>query len=258
MVLLRKVSSALVQHSFWAYATSPSVYVARTCNDLNFQPNGAPWATGSGPSCYANQPTGKIYDMSGVRFASTGLFSGLAHLGGCTMTPSGERRVRLFKIGTATVFMLDAIRRFFGDFRPADLTIVVIELVFVVIVSAEWATREIRDCRKRRRQRRRQQEIDLRVRALRDALWKGQELQLRTPGSGDPYVAAWRQAVSNWGEETRVLLKSFSEHAETAFSLPMPSLPYITGSVGAVSEFVSLISHLNNLRGIIEKPDVYL
>src|SRR6266700_3437168 len=65
MVLLRKVSSALVQHSFWAYATSPSVYVARTCNDLNFQPNGAPWATGSGPSCYANQPTGKIYDMSG-------------------------------------------------------------------------------------------------------------------------------------------------------------------------------------------------
>ena len=174
------------------------------------------------------------------------------------MTPSGERRVRLFKIGTATVFMLDAIRRFFGDFRPADLTIVVIELVFVVIVSAEWATREIRDCRKRRRQRRRQQEIDLRVRALRDALWKGQELQLRTPGSGDPYVAAWRDAVSNWGEETRVLLKSFSEHAETAFSLPMPSLPYITGSVGAVSEFVSLISHLNNLRGIIEKPDVYL
>ena len=160
--------------------------------------------------------------------------------------------MRLFKIGTATVFMLDAIRRFFGDFRPADLTIVVIELVFVVIVSAEWATREIRDCRKRRRQRRRQQEIDLRVRALRDALWKGQELQLRTPGSGDPYVAAWRQAVSNWGEETRVLLKSFSAHAETAFLSP-----YITGSEGAVFEYISLMSRLDNLKGIIEKPDMY-
>jgi hypothetical protein len=96
-----------------------------------------------------------------------------------------------------------------------------------------------------------------RVAAMRDAMSRGQELQLCTPASGNPNVDEWAQAVSNWGEETRVLLKSFSAHAETAFLMQTPVSPFITSSIGALSEYISLISRLSNLRGIIEKPDVY-
>lgn len=81
-------------------------------------------------------------------------------------------------------------------------------------------------------------------------------MQRSTPGNGDPRVGEWAQAVSNWGEETRVLLNSFSAQAESAFLLQVGT-PYVTGSQGAVIEYVFLISGLNNLRGIIEKPDVY-
>ena len=154
--------------------------------------------------------------------------------------------------------MTYTICRLFEDVRPFDCLMLIIEVAVLVAILVFDIRAVRRERRHDREQRDRRTLVDQRVAALRDALSKGRELQLRTPGSGDPYVAAWRQAVSNWGEETRVLLKSFSEHAETVFSLPMPSLPYITGSVGAVSEFVSLISQLNNLQGIIEKPDVYL
>ena len=171
---------------------------------------------------------------------------------------SRGRRVRFIAFCINAISMTYTIYHLFEDARPFDWLMFSIEVavLFAILIFDIRAVR--RERRQDRERRERKALVDKRVAALRDALSKGQELQLRTPGSGDPYVAAWRDAVSNWGEETRRLLKSFSEHAETAFSLPMPSLPYITGSVGAVSEFVSLISHLNNLRGIIEKPDVYL
>ena len=96
-----------------------------------------------------------------------------------------------------------------------------------------------------------------RVAAMRDLMSKGQDLLLCSPPSGDPRVAEWAQAVSNWNEETRLLLKSYSAHAETAFLLRIPESPNRYGSIGAVFEYISLLSGMRNLRGIIEKPDVY-
>jgi hypothetical protein len=56
----------------WSYSSTPGTYVAKTCNDNSSGLNPlAPWATGSGPKCYANWGTDakgnplNIYDMSG-------------------------------------------------------------------------------------------------------------------------------------------------------------------------------------------------
>lgn len=109
----------------------------------------------------------------------------------------------------------------------------------------------------RRRTKTRGKLIAERVSAMRTAMSKGQELLLSTPGNGDPNVGKWAQAVSTWDGETRALLESFSAQAEAAFLLQVPISPYVTGSVGAPFDYLRLTTGLLNLRGIIERPDVY-
>lgn len=99
--------------------------------------------------------------------------------------------------------------------------------------------------------------IAQRVAAMRDAMSKGQNLVLCVPTSGEPTVSDWAQAVSNWTEETRLLLKSYSAHAETNFLHRTPQSPSNDGSIEPWFEYISLMSGLNNLRGIIERSDVY-
>jgi hypothetical protein len=50
----------------WSYATNATTYNAATCNGSgNTTGNGRAWASGTGPSCYANTTNGRLYDMSG-------------------------------------------------------------------------------------------------------------------------------------------------------------------------------------------------
>ena len=48
----------------WSFAANPNAYQPGVCNgaDTNL---GAPWASGSGPSCYASNVGGKVFDLSG-------------------------------------------------------------------------------------------------------------------------------------------------------------------------------------------------
>jgi hypothetical protein len=57
--------------SVWAFATNPTVYSngmgidnSLVCNGYD-QGLGAPWLTGAGASCFAAQPKGNVYDMTG-------------------------------------------------------------------------------------------------------------------------------------------------------------------------------------------------
>ena len=51
----------------------PTTYQGTVCNGADAGKTG-PWATGSGASCYANQPSGHIFDLSGnvVQFTQGG------------------------------------------------------------------------------------------------------------------------------------------------------------------------------------------
>jgi hypothetical protein len=170
---------------------------------------------------------------------------------------SRGRRLRFVVFFINAMSMTYTICCLFEDVRPFDWLMLVVE-VAVLLAILIFEVRAI--CRERhhdREQRDRRILVAQRVAALRDAMSKGQKLRLCTPGSGDPHVEEWAQAVTNWGEETRVLLESFSAHAGAVFVTQMSSSPHITGSEGALFEYISLISRLDNLRGIIEKPDVY-
>src|SRR2546428_2535998 len=171
---------------------------------------------------------------------------------------SRGRRLRFIAFCINAISMTYTICRLFEDVRPFDWLMLVIEVAVLVAILVFDIRAVRRERRHDREQRDRRTLVDQRVAALRDAMSKGQELRLSTPVSGNPHVAEWAQAVTNWGEETRVLLKSFSAHAEAAFLMQMSGSPYINGSIGATFEYISLISRLDNLRGIIEKPDVYL
>jgi len=48
----------------WAYASSPATFNGTTCNGYE-QTLLQPWVTGHGASCYANNPNGHVFDLSG-------------------------------------------------------------------------------------------------------------------------------------------------------------------------------------------------
>ena len=140
-----------------------------------------------------------------------------------------------------------------ADFRPADWVVIVIELLVLgVIVFEVWHSlaRERQDARRKKL-------VEQRIAEMREALSRGAELQHTVPGSGDPRVGGWAQAADRWGRETGSLLKSYSAQAETAFLHAANLLPIQYGSVGAAAEYTALLSRLNNLRGIMEKPEIY-
>ena len=48
----------------WSFASAPTSYSPLTCNGYDAG-EGLAWATGNGATCYANQPGGKVFDLSG-------------------------------------------------------------------------------------------------------------------------------------------------------------------------------------------------
>jgi len=61
----------------WAYASNPTGYQAATCNGADAAV-GAPWPTGSGAACYAKDPGGNVFDLSGnvAEWTATAVSSG--------------------------------------------------------------------------------------------------------------------------------------------------------------------------------------
>jgi len=92
------------------------------------------------------------------------------------------------------------------------------------------------------------------------SLLKGQALQQRAPkGPGITDAGRdWGKDVDLWEQETSHVLDSYSSQAVASFM-------YDSGIVGTVYPWVAdskhyagLVLHLQNLKSIMEKPDIYL
>jgi hypothetical protein len=160
--------------------------------------------------------------------------------------------------------MIDAIRRFFGELRPADWAIIIIELLFVGVVVAQWAL----DSHHKRHLARRRQDVYALVA-------KGQALVNSTPipsflaGEKAKFAGVeWVKAVDLWITETNQLLASLSKRASAAFMLISSSSGEDTRlydpAVGSfpVDEkqkecYQMLLSYLGNLKGIMENAETY-
>jgi hypothetical protein len=135
------------------------------------------------------------------------------------------------------------------------MTMLIIELLVLLLIAYEVIVSILEKIHERKRKK----VVGERVKTLRDAMFEGQELRNSTTWGDDrERERKWVQDTKEWGERTRALLKSYSAHAEMAFLLEMPISPNDFGSMSQPFTLGTLLSRLNNLRSIIEKPEVYL
>ena len=170
---------------------------------------------------------------------------------------SRARRFRLIAFLINSLSMAYTITFLLEDVRPFDWWMLGIEVAVLLSILLFDGRSIWRERRQDRDALERKNLINKRVAALRDAMSKGQRLLLSVAPSGDPRVDQWSQSASRWTEETKLLLRAYSEHAEAAFMLRIVESPQKYGSIGAVFEYISVESGVKNLRDIIERPDVY-
>jgi hypothetical protein len=153
------------------------------------------------------------------------------------------------------------------DTRPIDWVMLVVEFLVLSLIAYEVVTNIVRD----RRISRRQSAVNERLLALTEFMKKGQELQgsIPMPQKGDlTAILAWTISVQKWSEEVQTYLTQYSARAAAAFALIVSS--HEVDSIvrdskgftfpigGGIREaYQRLVSQLNNLRGIMEKPEVY-
>jgi hypothetical protein len=63
--------------------------------------------------------------------------------------------------------------------------------------------------------------------------------------------------VDSWEQETQNLLRSYSAQSETAFLTDTSLVPSPSGMITDPYRYGKLMMRLQNLREIIEKPEVY-
>jgi hypothetical protein len=109
---------------------------------------------------------------------------------------------------------------------------------------------------------RRHRVVNRRLKRLFDVMEKGHALQRTAPRIGASSMAAaeWINSVDEWDQQAQGTLKSYSVQAVASFLHDTSGLVppwYESIATGARLKYVTLISRLDNLRGIMEKPEVY-
>lgn len=173
----------------------------------------------------------------------------------------GRRAIRLAAL---LIFMCDAIRHalhiLFGTPEPIEVWMLIADVLIVVLIIwldlPEWFHK--RKCHKI-------------VTTIAPYIERGQEIRQNVPS---PEMAeresgvAWMQSVDAWSEETNNFLLTHSRRASLAFQLIAGANlhggivyrpnGYSFPVFGQIREhYERLLDLMNNLRGIMEKPDVY-
>jgi len=159
-----------------------------------------------------------------------------------------ERR-RLLYLSTLVLVMLDTLRHAFSHgSRFLDISMWIMEFLVVILIAYEVGT-TVWHKRKMRR----------RLARLFALLASGQNLQKAAPfRHDDAYTKNWIVDVGKWIREATESLDGYSHQAATAFSQVKKSHPHQPGINSVAGEtYGDLLQYLENLRGIMEKPDVY-
>jgi hypothetical protein len=157
------------------------------------------------------------------------------------------------RLRAAALMMLDAIRRFFGDFRPADWTLCLLEIIFVGVIL--WLDLPERFHRNKVRRR---------LRFVHARIADGQRLHESAPPAGTTDIALvdpWIGAVRQWIDQTNEALSKYSVAAGLSFNsrkvAPDVIFNGVTGTSNARGWYGELLHRLSNLQNIMEKAEVY-
>jgi len=105
--------------------------------------------------------------------------------------------------------------------------------------------------------------VGIRLKEMFDVMEKGHALQRSAPraaSAGSVNYGAWIKSVEEWDQQAQTLLKSYSVQAVASFlhdtSGAIPAW-YDSITMPAQLKYATLISRLDNLRSIMEKPEIY-
>jgi len=157
-------------------------------------------------------------------------------------------RTPLVRAIAVLLIMLDTLRRlFFGGAKPIDRTMLVIEVLVLGVIayetiSAIWRKRTVHK----------------RLNALFALMEKGISLQ-QAPPDTDAAAHDWAQAVDVWITETTQVLSKYSAQAVASFNHQGKPASISHAGISGIAHghHAQLLIRLENLRAIMEKPDVY-
>jgi hypothetical protein len=177
------------------------------------------------------------------------------------------RRVRLLAcLGVTIMFMSHTLWHMFNDVRPFDWVMLIVEVAVLLLILYEVIVGAVRS----RQEKQRQAKLDAIVASLAKQMDEGHSLQVTTPSPQLELakIREWIQSVRAWSHATEIILKHYSLRAVRAFTLVVNAntADTVVHPSEGVSFYVAgefreayqrLLAQLDNLRRIIEKPEVY-
>jgi hypothetical protein len=142
-------------------------------------------------------------------------------------------------LGVVAVSILDSLRRMRGDSAAYSISMWVMEFLVLALIAYEVYA----GIRERRESHKRQRIVDERVRAVREAISKGQKIHSSAVTIGHTETAAWHQRAIKWTADTQGLTASYSAQAEASFLDVSEALPINAyGSIGDPQEYSHLLA----------------
>jgi hypothetical protein len=142
------------------------------------------------------------------------------------------------------------VSKMFDGVKPFDWLMLVVEILVLLLIAYEVGTTVLHRLQTKRR-----------LASLFALMHRGQELQTTVPGSGttDDQAVAWKSSVEAWANDTHKILATYSPQASARFlHNPVVSRGIYRGiAQNAQGYYESLMMRLENLRAIMEKPEVY-
>jgi hypothetical protein len=180
----------------------------------------------------------------------------------------GRGRTWLLIYAAITMLALrHTIRRMFEGVKPFDWLMLGIETAVLLLILYEVIVGIVRH----RGARRRQKEVKQIVTSLSQFMDEGLELQRSVPDTAKEewgVLQSWMTSTKVWGDKASECLATYSLRASAAFLLvhdlsssdsvvfaPSGKVFYLLSPLR--EHYQRLLTQLNNLRQIIEKPEVY-
>jgi len=132
--------------------------------------------------------------------------------------------------------------------RPIDWVMLVVEVLVLAPIAVEIAPALVHKIKAKKRQK-----------VLFSLLVKGQSILNRAPNAFEQTpVHAWGLSVDQWSKEVTAVLAGYSEHAVALFNhQSQVGMPFHHIATGAWPHYGKLSAQVENLRSIIEKPEIY-
>jgi hypothetical protein len=157
-------------------------------------------------------------------------------------------RRRVLYLSVVLLIMLETLKRF-SDSTAYSISMWIMEFFVLLLIGYEVGSGILYSRKKRER-----------IAGIFGLMSAGYALQRRSPNrnADQSTIDEWISSVNDWIKGTSELLHGYSAQAEAAFLLGTRHDASYPGVAFAAEQYFGLlITRLDNLQGIMEKPEVY-